>query len=74
MSRIRNARQLVKHEEGALNFWRELIAALEADDGTAVMIVNDRYQKAEVRLTEARKSLALREDGVLPRPKTAPET
>jgi hypothetical protein len=54
----------VRYEEGALNFWRELLAAIEADDGTAVLIINDRCQKAEVRLTEARRALALHEEKI----------
>jgi rubrerythrin len=37
------------YEAGAVMFWRKLLSAIEADDGSAVAIVNDRLARAEYR-------------------------
>lgn len=47
----------LSYEEGSVAFWERLLAAIEADDGTAAQIVNDRIARAMLRRDKMRAAL-----------------
>ncbi len=64
---LRAIRRCIEYEQGAVAFWQELRRAVEAGDGSAIAILNDRLARAEHRrdrllaAVEANEEVGVRE-------------